>query len=227
MKNSVSILITISILFFLQSCFTPRSVLIVKPSDENIEWNQGRAIFMETKDDIQTRIGYEDYDKKHLIFNVEITNLGNEKVVISPENTFLTDQNGYRRITAINPEQMIFDMEVESSKKEAARRNGAIAGGILVTAAVVTDIATNDGKNCRNDYWYYSDNDNTPPPKPITDLSSFWKEETLRRTDLMPGYRIHGRVLFNRLDHLKVLNINFPIGDLIFEASYNQQVIKP
>ncbi len=217
-------------LLFFQSCFTPKSVLRYAPVEEEVEWNHGLAIVSQAKDGIETRMAFEDYDKRYLIFAVEIVNRGNETVRVTPQTNYLTDSLGHKQALALDPEQMLLSMDIRDAKQEAAGKNLMVAGGVLLTAAVITSVTSDDDDKSSfddndTDIIIYDDNDNREIP--LTNQPSFWADETIRKTDLKPGYRLHGVVLFPRVDHLPFVTLNIPIKNHTFSTQFKQKIIKP
>jgi hypothetical protein len=155
MKNKLhtfGLLLACALAMGLQSCAVPAAVIRMEPEkNEQVHWDYGTAVLEKEADQMLARAMYTTNDKKYLVFNVEITNLGKEEILVSPKDFYLALPGG-TRVPAIDPEIQLFSMEVQENRREANAKNAAIAMGVLavaaVTAAVVSDV--NDNAVSRN-----------------------------------------------------------------------------
>ncbi len=225
------------------SCFTPKAVVRISPEEEeSVRWNYGQAFARKRIGDIGVQAAYANYDKHYLIFDVEVSNYGDQEILVSPEYLFL-EADG-RQLRAIDPERQLLSMEIEDARQEASRKNLAVAIGTAAVVGAVAAIAsdTDDEDNNR------SDNDNEelavtslyvgatvapaiadapmpPPPGPASPW--FWSDYALRKTTLGPNQMVSGKVMFPRNDEIVRMVLVAPIQEEIFRLKFQQVIYKP
>lgn len=255
MKTQILSLLALVLLLSLSSCFTPRAVIRVEPTSDQVRWEYGQAILETTADSMLGRASFIGATKEYLVFNVEVENRSHKDVLVSPEQFYLTSPNG-NRFFAIDPEKQMLGMEIEESRKEAAAKNAAVAVGVLavaaVTAAVVADVSSakrgsgtrvernyqgfNSGNN--NLWWFapnimlgnYGNGNAARPPAPSwsnTKERRYWSEQTLRRTTLSPDHYVRGQVLFPRQDLLQTFLLIVPAEQAVLSFGFKQRLFKP
>ncbi len=221
----------------LASCFVPQKIIqIDSGEDEETKWNYGRQVVIVKDGNLEARVFFEDFTKKDLIFDVEVVNLGEEEILLQPEQIHILTDNG-GRVWSFDPENEIFGEQVELSRQEARNKNTAVAVvGVAVAATIVAVAASSDGNNSNND----GDGINTAtsllyvssvvPPPPLVVMppnDNFWKDYSLRKTTLDQGYKVGGKVVFPRMDESRVLTVVIPVGDQKLKASFKQRIFQP
>lgn len=235
----------------LQACVMPQAVIRLEPQTDRVRWDYGIAILEDQADSLRGRASFVGATREYLVFNLEVENLGNTAVLVSPEKFYLTNPAGIRFFAA-DPEKIILRQEVEASQQEANAKNTAIALGVVaaaaVTAAVIADI-NDGGLNDRREnrfaaaapvvvdpglWWFapnllYRDAAAAPPAPTWTNTQDrrFWTDLTLRRTTVDPGQRVRGQVLFSRRDDLKEFMLLAPVETTVLAFPYRQRVIQP
>jgi hypothetical protein len=234
---------TFTILLFvlltsLTSCFAPRPIVQMEVEEsENIKWNYGRQVVRLKSDSLEAEIFFDTYTKKHLVFDVEVTNWSSREVLVSPEEIYLQRDSDGSPIPALDPEVEIFGKKVEASRREANSKNLAVAVGVAAVATVVAVAATSDGDNTNNN----NDNGNNftsityigtdvAPPAPAVYLPpdiAFWEDVSLRKTTLAKGFKVGGKVVFPRLDQYQSFSISIPVDGRVLTAHFRQKVFQP
>ncbi len=226
------------------SCFTPKSVVRVNPEkEENVRWNYGQAFARKRLGDLGVEAAFSSYDKNYLIFEVEVLNYGEGEVLVSPEHLFL-EADG-RQIRAIDPERQLLSMEIEDSRRDASRKNLAVAIGTAAVVGAVAAIASDDGDDDDNGNDVVDNVDVAvtslyvgatvapavadaplpPPPGPASPW--FWSDYALRKTTLGPNQKVSGKVMFPRNDELARMILVAPIQEEIFRLKFQQVIYKP
>lgn len=228
-------------LFSLSSCFTPRTIVKMESHpDEDITWNYGRQIVSTVNGDLEAQVFFDDFTKDDLIFDVEITNWGEENVLLSPEFFYLELADG-SKVKALDPERQIFDGKVRRSRDEAADKNAAVAIGVAAVAAVVAvtaaEIADDDNDGLFNDgdgvdiiapIFIDASPTTAPPPLPYFPPDVvFWEDYALRKTTLKPKFKANGKVVFPRNDLARGLAIYLPIEENVLRVRFNQSIFQP
>ena len=235
--RSVHPVIQLAILVFtasFTSCFSPQKIIQMESdAGQSTKWNYGREVVLIKNGDLEARIFFEDFTKKDLIFDVEVVNLGEEEILLKPEEIHVQPENG-GRIWCYDPEKEIFGEQMEMSRKEAAGKNAAVAIGAAVVATAVIAIAASDGENDNNnndfdgDTFVYVNTAVPPPPMEFRPPNiNFWKDYSLRKTTLEKGYKVGGKVVFPRMDDARVFTVIVPVGDKELKASFRQRIYQP
>lgn len=239
-KKSTLILLTALSLMTLSACFSPKPVVRIEPTDEPQRWNYGQAILEAERDGITANAAYAYSDKDFWVFDVEVINWREERILVDPAGIELTFAPIDMRIKAIDPEEQMLDMEMDASRREANAKNAAVVAGVVAVAAVTAAIATSDNNNNENNF----DNNGVdvvnvaptlvvgagagaPPPAPIAVDPWFWTEQTLRKTTLEKGQKVRGKVLFSRNDQVQNFDLLVPIEELIFTFGFKQVLHQP
>lgn len=242
-KSTLFFLSAVSVCLF-SACFSPRPVVRVEPLDEPTKWNYGQAILEAEKDGITTNVAFAYSDDDYLVFDVEVTNWREERILVEPAGIELTIGPIDMRIPAIDPEAHMLGMEMDVSRREANAKNAAVVAGVVavaaVTAAVVT--STNDGNNGNENNFNNNDLDvinvaptlivgagagAPPPPGPIAVDPWFWSDQTLRKTTLEKGQQVRGKVLFPRNDQVHDFDLLVPVEELMFTFGFKQVLHRP
>ena len=228
-------------LLALTSCFSPKSIVRVESHpDEEISWNYGRQIVNAKEGNLEAQVFFDDYTKEHLIFDVEITNWGDEEVLLSPEMFYLELANG-GKIRSLDPEVEIFDGKVRHSRKEAADKNAAVVVGVAAVAAVVAvtaaEIADDDddddfigGNGIDINAPIFIDASSTSAPPPLTYFPPdmvFWEDYALRKTTLKPKFKANGKVVFKRDDLARGMALFMPVEETVLRMRFKQSIFQP
>ncbi|MEO1259766.1 MAG: hypothetical protein AAFZ15_13320 [Bacteroidota bacterium] len=222
----------------LTSCFTPQKVIKMESdSGQDTKWNYGREVVVVRNGDLEARVFFEDFTKKDLIFDVEVTNMGNEEILLKPEEIYIQTDNG-GNLWSYDPEKEIFGEQMEASRQEARNKNAAVAVGVAVVATAVAVAATSDGDNSGNDgdVNFFDGGDtfvyvNTAVPPPPMEFQppnlNFWKDYSLRKTTLEKGYKVGGKVVFPRMDNARTYTVVVPVDGVELRASFRQRIYQP
>lgn len=235
--NTIILLLSIA-LTSLTACFVPQTIVQMEADDsEDIRWNYGRQVVRIKSDSIEAEIFFDNHTKKHLVFDVEVTNWSSGEVLVAPEAIYLQQEESDARIHALDPEFEIFGKKMEASRQEAKAKNLALGVGIAAVATVVAVAATsNNDSNSSNNGDYnnltsitYIGTDVAPPPPLLyyPPEVAFWEDLSLRKTTLAHGYKAGGKVVFPRLDQYRAFSISIPVEGRLLTAHFRQKVFQP
>lgn len=241
---------------FLTSCFTPKPVVRVEPVDEDVRWQYGQAFARQQSNGLEVQAAYNGNNREYLFFDVEVTNFGEEEVLIDPKQFYLEVKG--MKMRAADPEVMLLGLDMEASRQEANSKNAAVAIGVAAVAATAAIIATSDGDGNSN-----ASNNNASSnsfdggynnldlavdlvsivPSLIIDLSAprmveelppadpedrnFWTDFTLRKTTLRKGERVSGKVLFRTLDLADRFQMVLPMESTTFRMQFKRLLFQP
>lgn len=223
MTNNKFLLLSITFFILFQSCYPIKSIIHVVPNHSEIEWDGGKANTTFIRNDIITTIGFEDSNSKYLIFHVEITNESDEKISILPHKVYLSDTFGLMRTLAIDPEKKISYLDQKELRKKKQAKNDAILKGGLILTSLALSIATKEKLKCLETNEWNNKRSSQTKSK-IINSSFFWKNVTIRKTDLKPNNQIQGKIIFPRKDELHFFKVNIPIEENLFEIEFEQKV---
>lgn len=243
-------------LLFLSSCFTPKPVVRVEPIDEDIRWQYGQAFARQQSGELELQAAYNGNNREYLFFDVEITNYGEEEVLVDPKEFYLEIKG--MKVRAADPEVILLGLDMDASRREANSKNAAVAIGVAAVAATAAIIATSDGDGNSN-----ASNNNVAAnsfdanynnldlavdlvsivPNLFIDLSSprpvqewpdadpqnrnFWTDFTLRKTTLRKGERVSGKVLFPTLDLDDRFQMVLPVESSVFRMQFKRMLYQP
>jgi hypothetical protein len=152
MRQNLFCWLTLAVSFIFASC-APAPVLRLNPLASETKWIYGKEFARSATDDVEIAIAFESMDEAAIIFDVEITNLSGQPVLISPERFYYLSlaspqdtvslaaasrQTSY----AIDPEIKILDLDKKISRENASYATAAgidAVGGLL---DLVVSIAT-------------------------------------------------------------------------------------
>ncbi len=221
----------------LTSCFSPRTVVVIDADQDAIKWSYGRQIIDQKKDSLEAAIYFDTYNKKDLVFDVEVTNWGKESVLVSPENIYLKCANSEAEHLAYDPEKVLLNQAIDASRHEANSKNLAIAVGVAAIATIVAVAVTDNGGNGNNGGNDFNNGGNITfistyvvPPLPAPALPpsmDFWENYSLRKTTLEQNYKVGGKVVLPRLDYCPALEVYVPVGNEVFIGRFKQRIVQP
>lgn len=235
MKNSKYLLFfsLLAIMPSLTSCFQPKSIVKVEPSDPDLRWSYGKQLIRQQHDDLAMQVYFDTYTKKHLLFTVELANRGNGTVLVKPEDFYLKCTETDEVRLAYDPENVILLNKIDQSRSEARSKNIAVALGVATVATVAAVVASdgggnNNNDNNNNDFFYVNNTVVVPAPAPVLPpADDFWENYSLRKTTLDPDFKVSGSVVLPRIDQCPNFDLYLPLGDVVFKAKFKQILIKP
>jgi hypothetical protein len=142
------------LLFFttltLSGCVMPEPVLRLTPLNENVVWRDGRAAQIKEGAPARVAVAFEQEatlaSRRLVGFRVEIQNVSDKPFLVNPMGFYyaacVTAPNGTRKCQpshlAVNPEQVLLDLDLQHSRRQADVANEAALG----TALLFLDLAT-------------------------------------------------------------------------------------
>lgn len=145
----LSILTLISLSLSLTACFTPRSVVRLKPQDKDTRWYHGQEYAHDEQGLIGVAVSFVEMQGEYLVMDVEVNNFSPITVLVDPAKFFYQDENNGTNSTnyptfAYNPEQVILEIDKKQSRLDARRKNTQLWLGItaaaITTAAIVSEV---------------------------------------------------------------------------------------
>lgn len=222
------------------SCIPAPIIRMQATEGQHNEWNYGKQVVVNSADGYEGRVFFDTYTKKHLIFDVEIINRGKDTVLVSPENFYLVEDpnDAAFKHFALNPEAEILNMEIKRSRDEANSKTVALVAGTAVVAGAIA-LAASDNNftssgNSNDDidlvpFTYININPVVPAvvASALPPDQAFWEDFSLRKTTVPPGYKVTGKVVFQRFDEARSFELRLPIDQSEVVVGFIQQVFKP
>lgn len=232
-------------LFLLFSSCTSLRVMRVSPADSATidRYLYGSAIQKLGTDAATVELGYYDNDRRHLLFDISITNNSDVPFDFDPATIYLAPHNGLPAVLAIDPEMQVLSMDLKAANRE---RTARILGGVAVAASIAS-IAIDAAPSPVADQLTLGEAfaidmaaqvpylllDLTAPRVAANDMvpSSpvsriFWMDVALRITTIRPGETALGKIAFPRIDKAATFDIVVPVGPQYLHFPFRQQIMR-
>lgn len=223
------------IILFLAGCYvTPYGVYNLRVADKEAEtlWLNGKELLKLANEDAEVIVNYDTSQSGMLLFDVSILNKSKDMLLISPEkfscNTVnrLDDQI---KLNAINPEIMInsYSKSIERiNADQSGDERSSLLFSMFEVADNFTDKTDEERKEARKEQRDRQEseairtNNNNYNLKKMEKLRESFELKSLRKTSLMPGQKLSGRVYFKVKGSIKEFSLNIPIKDEEFNVKY-------
>jgi hypothetical protein len=248
MRKDLFCWLTFAVFLIFASC-APAPVLRLNPLAGETKWIYGKEFARSATDEVEIAVAFESMDEAAVVFDVEITNLSTQPILISPEKFYYLplawpqDSVGLTTATqvchAMDPETKILDLDKEIAREKSSYATAAgidAVGGLL---DLVVDIATigeeKSEKEIKEEEQRKRDEEIARQQREVNHenrLASLksekakWESTTLRRTTLDPEQSARGRVYFRANEKATYLKLCFPIGEANVQIVFEQQKIK-
>lgn len=235
MKKLFFITILLTSLFAI-SCATPLPISQLKSvKHDRSHWIQGVEIITESKDSIDVELGYIRTDGVWYIFDVWVTNRGEQEIVIEPTQISYkpVDFSGdtLNRVFAEDPEFRILDEQKKLAQLQADSKNlalNSIVSSTIELAAISAIEDTDDSGDYVYDYNYAEEAYRIDlESASAIDQRTYWETKALRKTTLFPDHYIQGQVYMKWTKKASRIILNITVGDTEFEFQYRQFLKSP
>ena len=234
--------IILSSILFTNCSVHPDAVMKLTPEHIDLDWFKGKQISTLNNDSISILISFDRTLNNNYLFDVEVTNNSDQKIIVSPElfnykvtkkikNEILTDTP----ISALDPEVKVMELQKSYSlhKSEMETQNMFYALGYFLQFANQTKaLVTNDvelsqdtderTRRMREDE-LLDDVRNQRIQQSLSNSSYFWEMLALRKTSLKKNQSISGKVFFPIDESAKTLEFFFPIDENELRITFNQE----
>jgi hypothetical protein len=226
MIKKVLILLTLCILF---SCYIPpKTVLNFYSRDENVIWLQGKELIKKNNDNIEIIINFNRSKQQLVSFDLAINNTSSAVIDIEPTAIFCTFADEFDKELKLNrniidPEEQLYryDSMIESKNAGIASYNAnQMIFDLFDVAATISGADKNLTRSEKEEKYRKKEeqerHDDRHEKKQKSDLSDYsskrntWANSTLRKTTLLPGQQINGKIFFHLSRHIKELTITIP-----------------
>ncbi len=228
------LVILLFLMFFLSCYVSPSPIYKLNPVSENKFWLFGQEYTKATNENIEIAFAFERMIDGNLIFDIEITNISDQTILISPENFYFypmhsiddSTSNQNNKIFAIDPEMKLHEIDSKMSKETARYKSSDDTYNAISLLDLISDVSTigkkkteeevekenkedsdrEDNKNVRDENYKNKIYD-------LNTLRDEWELSTIRKTTLFPNTFIQGRIYFPFRTNTKYIKIYAPLKD--------------
>jgi hypothetical protein len=235
---------------FIVSCSAP-PVLRLSPLADETEWLDGREYARSSAGDIEVAAAFESLDETFVVFDVEITNLSAQAVLVSPEKFYALplaspqDTVGLLAANhasnfAVDPEIKLLDIDKQMAREQAsyATSTGIDAAvsllDLVITVATIgtekseEEIKEEERARRENQIAHQErEIDHNNRLAELKNLKEKWQSTTLRRTTLNPNQTLFGKVYFPANSQARYVKLYFPLGEAEGQVIFEQKKYKP
>jgi len=217
------------------ACYVaPSPIYRLSPLSDNTFWLFGQEYTRAANENMEIAIAFERMIDENIIFDVEISNISNQTILISPENFYYlpVDSIGTAgghpktKILAVDPEIKLQEIDLEISKKTAKYRSDTGTDAAISLLDLIADMSTMGKEKTREESEKENQEDmDREESKYIRDetykseifnlnaLRDEWELSTIRKTSLLPDTYMQGRLFFPYRTGIKYMKIYIPVND--------------
>ena len=236
MKNLIILISLISSCFF-TSCTAMKQVNVVSHSKNSI-WKNGKRISIKSVDGLTVESNFDGRlflknTSGDLSFYVTITNNTDQTLLIDPSTIFMigyfnkknVDDLGEStyslkkfKLFAKNPELVIRIIENSINRENNSH---AVESACLLSGSLLS-LASDESNDYHSDI-QHSKMEHDQKLRGLTESRNFWKNQTLRKTSLLPNTSINGFIVFRFDRTLTTFKLFFPFTNPSITFAYSIQ----
>ena len=166
-------------------------------------------------------------------FLVNVANQTGETVLVEPGafRLITLDATGEPQADGsqqtIDPERELLEAELQAAQERSDQRNESVIRLIDVTTDLASSGPENDVSREDDEDWTEEEIRNHRRLTNLNDRREYWANQSLRKTNLPPGYEMSGTIQFNRIDRAPAIRIECTLGGHIFSVHYDQRLVRP
>jgi hypothetical protein len=231
----------------LASCFAPEPVLRLRPLSHEVIWNEGRAAQVKENAVARVAVAFEREwslaDHPMVGFRVEIQNVSANPFLVVPSRFYYAacsrSADGKVRACqpsrpAMNPEQVLLNLDVEHSRKQAGAANEEALGAALLfldLAAGMANVAKGNprgagvamaGAAASSSMMSSAEAEGNAEAANYESARSIWSSTALRKTTVLPGGGAAGIVFVDRQLDAREIVLAVRIDDETLDFPFEQ-----
>jgi hypothetical protein len=220
-------------------CATPAPLVRLHPHAEEVVWVSGRAAVEQERDGVRVAAAFEHQHGKRLGVRIEVQNLTDEKMVISPDDvTFVTCKQGPNQDCSkikmvYDPDEILTSLDEESSREEADAANDRAFATPLLILSAVGDVASIGSRRYNGTRGLQThaiaaeirdrDAELDRTQANIGNERQHWADVALRRNTLYPGRGVAGLVYVPVRPAARYVWLRIQAGDRPFTFCFRQE----
>ena len=219
-------------------------------------WQDGREISQKTVKKVRVTVAFEKISETDMVYDVTITNNGKTNMLFDPVKVFCngyfelpaTDTGTQPAgdalavgkpdvvIPAADPELLIKGVETQKVNEKSSYESDQTANDVAACAGCMGSVAADSDKEREEADKMQEDaerdsvrreNEHMMRMQKLNDQTVYFEKETLRKTTVLPGQTIRGKVHMPVSLKVKLLILNIPLNDLQFDFVFGQMIEKP
>lgn len=238
--RKLNLLLIILMFLVLAACsVSPRGVYDLRVADKSADilWSRGKELLKLANEDSEVIVNYDDTREGLLVFDVSIHNISDGIILVSPEDFYCNTINKLDdkvKLEAVNPEKMIkhYSKRIEtlSAQQKSSDRQDLVFSFFEV-ADTFTKKTDEERKEAQKEYDDREESQARRANKIMNNRSNMeklrnsYEAKSLRKTSLLPGEKIGGRVYFAIRGSIKEFDLNIPLNDKEFTIKYKVEKI--
>lgn len=233
-------------ILFITGC-APEPVFRLESQQDDVLNYRGMEYLHSEGENSSVTMAYYRHIGQQIVMDVEIVNYSDSLVQIDTPNFKYSAKHEYSNGsydplyggTAVDPEQVILNLDLASSRAEANERTSQMLDGITVAANIASDVA-NAGERTTEEL-NQRDNQRTREAierserrdhfyarvSSLNEQRAYWETEVLRKTDLYPEESIAGEVRFPVIEDANVVEFSVIVGGEEHHFVYQQKKFQP
>lgn len=234
MKTKICIMLFVNVMI-LNGCFVPaRKVYIFETEFDSGIWLHGRKLVKLEQDSLEIIINFDRTLNGIVLFDVALSNNSNDKYLIDPTRYFCLTTDKFQQVDSIhaeNPEIMLYRTDKNIEHLRANTESTVRTKLLFSLFDLVDDIVDKNETDQENQQERIEselrDIDEEEHQQTNMNLinqtiseRSFIEDNALRKTTLMPGMMISGKLFFHFGSDIRKLTLTLPIGERLFELDF-------
>ena len=236
----------VSMLLF-ASCFASAPVYRLTPLSPNSIWRYGQEVVSLQDSVVDVAVSFSDTYEGGLVFDVEVENLTEHPVLISPEQfcaiplTEIQDtalKKGVPIFHAQDPERRIESVDLRKSREQASYENAnaidAVGSmiGLIGSIASIGESKTDEQREKEKQWEDRQTNDRVERDishanavRQFEDERRIWGTDALRKTTLLPGQILRGEIHVATLVNSRLVQLLVTVDGTTRRFLFNQEKI--
>ncbi|WP_069131168.1 hypothetical protein [Rhodohalobacter halophilus] len=239
---------SVALLFvlFLSGCM-PEPVFRLESQHDNVLNYRGMEYLYSEGENSSVTMAYYRHVDDYIVMDVEIVNYSDSIIQVDTPGFKYSARYDYgdgsynplKGGTAYNPEQILLNLDLASSRANAQEKTNLVLDGITVAANIASDVAGADSQTVqernrrenqrtreaieraeRRDQFYAR-------VSSLNEQRTYWETEVIRKTDLYPDESIAGEVLYPVAEKANVVEFSVIVGEEEHHFVYRQKKYKP
>lgn len=232
LKRSLILMLLGTVL--MSACYVgPKTVFRMQPLSDETIWLNGKEYSKITGEGIAVVVAYDATINGNHVFDVEVTNISSDGVLVAPEYFYYhsfqpsEDQTSLQPVFALDPEKEIIGLDLRASRETARHASAQGTNATLTLLDLFSDLATiGETKTSEERQEEYqedmersvarveeSERHRTRTTK-LSEQRAIWEFGALRKTTVPPMHSVQGQVHFPAEEGTSLVSVYFPVGEI-------------
>ena len=232
--NKIIVILILTVSLLTVSCVAPQKLITISPVGDNYKFHNGRKVIEMSDNNIKIQTSYYGKDGRgNFLFSAIIENNSTESVLIEPSKIYMSGvflekhfkRGEYipvkksRKYFARDPEIQIAQLENSMDYEKSSNT----AKGTLSFVATVLTVGSGKYDDKITDDMQQDEIQHEQKMSALAKSIDFWRNYSIRKTELSPGQSINGLIAFQRNDGIGYCTIGFPVSTVVIEFDYKRE----